>query len=127
MLMILPTQTVFANAEAEKHNSQGDVHYEAGKYEDAIKEYTAAIELEGDNPLYYENRGWSYYKLGNYDKALPEFNKAIQIDSGYTNAYEGRAWVYYEQGKKEDAKLNFNEVAGMYIYTTRNMMRQNKL
>lgn len=112
---ILPTQPVFASEESDKHNSQGDTYYEANKYEDAIKEYTEAITLEGNNALYYHNRGWAYLNSSKDNEAMADFNKAIEIDSNFANAYNGRADIYLRQDKIDEAKRNFKKAALIYI------------
>lgn len=114
-LVILPTQAVFADTESEKHDSQGDIHFDAREYEDAVKEFTEAILLEDDNPLYYTKRGYAYYKSGDYDKALLDFNRAIQLDASYVDAYEGRAMVYFQQRKFDDVKINYKDIASIYF------------
>lgn len=115
VLVILPTQAVSANEESDKHNSQGNDYYESKKYDDAIKEYTAAIAIENDNPIYYNNRGWAYFNSSKVDEALVDFNKTIQLDPDYANAYSGRASVYLNKGETDEAKINFKRAALIYI------------
>ena len=114
-LVILPTQAVFANEESDKHNSQGNTYYNSEKYDDAIKEFTAAIAIEDNNPVYYNNRGWAYLNSSKNDEALVDFNKTIQLEPDYANAYSGRASVYLKKGETDEAKINFKRAALIYI------------
>ena len=51
----------------------GDDNYKQNNYEEAIKYYTLALELNSeDNYLVYLNRCLTYVKLNNYDDALKD-------------------------------------------------------
>ncbi|MBR3746232.1 MAG: tetratricopeptide repeat protein, partial [Selenomonadaceae bacterium] len=120
-LVFLPTHTAFANEEAENHNEQGDAYYEAKKYEDAMKEYTTALEIEEKTDkdkekisMYQCNIGWVHFNLKKYDKAEEIFNAALANDSDNPNAYRGLATVYREQKKNQEALENFVEAGAKY-------------
>lgn len=123
-LVILPTQTVFANEEAEKHNDQGCNYYNSGNYEAAVKEHLEAIKIEPTISVYYNNLAWAYYKLGKYTEAEENFKKAIQLlgtnESSF--AYNGLANVYRAMGKNEEAKNYFIESA-KHFYSVENYER----
>lgn len=121
MLVFLPTHTAFANEEAEKHNEQGDAYYEAKKYEDAMKEYMTAIEIEEKTDkdkekisMYQCNVGWVHFNLKKYDKAEEIFNAALANDPDNPNAYRGLATVYKAQNKNDEAIKNFVEAGKNY-------------
>lgn len=50
--------------EAETHKAAGNEFFKAGSYEDAVKAYSRAIELNPDNPVYYSNRAMAYLQVG---------------------------------------------------------------
>lgn len=50
-------------AEAETHKATGNDLFKAGNFEDAVKAYTHAIELNPDNPVYYSNRAMAYLQV----------------------------------------------------------------
>ena len=50
-----------------------------GQYDQAISDYTKAIEINANNAYAYCNRGSVYDDKGLYDKAIADFNKAIEI------------------------------------------------
>eukprot|EP01127_Copromyxa_protea_P000538 TRINITY_DN10454_c0_g1_i1.p1 TRINITY_DN10454_c0_g1~~TRINITY_DN10454_c0_g1_i1.p1 ORF type:complete len:389 (-),score=115.34 TRINITY_DN10454_c0_g1_i1:149-1315(-) len=56
------------------------------QWEEAIKEYTIAIEYN-QNAIYYTNRALANQRLGNLTQALDDAKKAIQVDSKYSKAY----------------------------------------
>lgn len=43
----------------------------------AAVDYTKAIELEGTNPLYYQNRGLAYDNSKQHKKAIDDFSKVL--------------------------------------------------
>ncbi len=42
--------------QAETFKSQGNEAFKNGKWEEAVAEYTKAIELDPDDKIYYSNR-----------------------------------------------------------------------
>ena len=67
-------------AAAEEHYVQAHNLHKEGRYDEAIKEYTKAIELDPNYAIAYAERGQAYFKLGQYDLAIPDTAKAIELD-----------------------------------------------
>lgn len=59
---------------------------EAHKYSHAIDLYTQAIELNGENAVYWANRAFAHTKLEEYGSAILDATKAIEIDPKYSKA-----------------------------------------
>lgn len=66
-----------ANAEAEKN--KGNEAYKSKDFEKAIQHYEKAIQLNPNEPAYYNNKAAAYLELKNPDKAIESCNKAIEI------------------------------------------------
>ncbi|MEM0980786.1 MAG: tetratricopeptide repeat protein [Cyanobacteria bacterium P01_H01_bin.58] len=49
------------------------------EYEEAIADYTAAIELDENLAAAYGGRGWAYYLKGDLDAGVEDFWRAAQI------------------------------------------------
>jgi tetratricopeptide (TPR) repeat protein len=89
-----------------------------GNYEQAILEYTKAIELSADNAMIYQNRGDAYLARGDYDKAIVDYTIAIEntktgsslLDISICGlSYLGRAEAYNKKGDYEKATIDNNK------------------
>lgn len=69
--------------EAEREKNEGNNLMKMERFEDALKCYTKAISLDGNNAVYYCNRAAAYSKLNRHEEALSDCKKAIQIDPNY--------------------------------------------
>lgn len=63
------------------YSNRGFAYRKLGRYRDAIREYSRALELNPDNVKTYNNRGYSYAKDGEYDRAIADYNK-VRISFG---------------------------------------------
>lgn len=67
----------------------------ASRYDDAVTDLTAAIEIEPENPELYTMRGQMYLYLYEWDSVLADYNTAIELDPAYADAYFFRGILYY--------------------------------
>ncbi|XP_072142026.1 dnaJ homolog subfamily C member 7-like isoform X1 [Dermacentor andersoni] len=65
---------------AELKKEEGNELYGLQKYDEAVKRYTEAIELDGSNVAYYSNRAACYMMLGNHRAALDDCHQALLRD-----------------------------------------------
>ena len=80
-----------------------------GHTQEAVKEYSKAIELDPSFASAYHNRGILYNNLGEQQKALDDYNKAIELDPSYAYAYNGRGNVYSDLGEQQKALDDYNK------------------
>ena len=67
-------------AEAEAYFNRGNTYLATGQYDQAIADYTKALELNPQDALAYNNRGLAYFYLkGEYDKAWEDVSKAQEL------------------------------------------------
>ena len=65
------------------HNNRAKIYFDLGGYENAIQDFTKAIELNPDFALAYAYRGISYRFLGNITQANADETTACCLDSKY--------------------------------------------
>jgi tetratricopeptide (TPR) repeat protein len=83
---------------------------ESGKYEEALKNYGKALQLDPKQAQIYNNRGLVYYYKKDFPKAESNFDKAIELDPKLCMAYNNKAIIYYERRLYEQAIKYFNTV-----------------
>lgn len=95
---------------AFEHANNGDLLMEKSKYNEAIDEYSKAIELDPDFPeiksklaVAYNNRGTSFNDIQEWDKAIADFNMSLELDSELFNAYNNRGTSYIGKGQEDEA------------------------
>jgi len=88
---------------------KGVQYDDQGKYEQAINEFTKAIEINPGYADVYNKRGISYYNREKYDLAIRDYNKAIEINPKYAEAFNNRGIVYYQQEKYDLATSNYTK------------------
>jgi tetratricopeptide (TPR) repeat protein len=101
--------TSCAKNPALEHASNGDVFMEQGNYDQAISEYSQAIELDPKYPeiknklaVAYSDRGKSFVDEKEWDSAIADTNKAIELDPQLANAYNIRGSAYIEKGSEDE-------------------------
>lgn len=62
----------------------------AGRYDDAIKEFDIAIQLDADNAMAFYNRAILYSKIGNQIKALEDLEEASSLGHKKAKEYLSR-------------------------------------
>ena len=75
----------------EQHNILGRELTRAGRYREAVVEFTEALRLAPDFALALNARGFALFKLHDGAAALADLDRAIRINSSYVNAYRVRA------------------------------------
>lgn len=75
-----------------------------GRYEEALVYFNKALELDKDEPLTLNNRGYTRYKLNNLAGALEDIDKSIILYATNAYAYKNRALVYIALDKEEACK-----------------------
>ncbi|WP_069790237.1 tetratricopeptide repeat protein [Cyanobacterium sp. IPPAS B-1200] len=80
--------------DAENYYNQGNLLREREEYDQAIEEYTRAIEINPNYTDAYYNRGLTYADLERYQEAIADYTRTIAIDPEYLDAYNNRGIIY---------------------------------
>jgi tetratricopeptide (TPR) repeat protein len=110
---------------AAAFNRRGAAFAKAGKYAEAIADFSQAIEIAPTYAeTYYYNRGNSYYAQRHYDRAVADYTAAIQMApvAKPVDASEDRpgaavalthdqsvAWYYFNRGLANRIKGNYEQ------------------
>ncbi|XP_061169617.1 protein SGT1 homolog [Saccostrea echinata] len=83
-------------------------------FEKALELYSTAIELDGTNPEYYNNRAQTKINIGKYDEALTDTNTACELDPTNMKAYvrKGIALFHLEKFKEAYTTFQAAEILG---------------
>ena len=92
---------------------EGDTHYDAGRYKEAITAYSWAIRLDSQDARVYFNRGNAYVDLEEYEQAIADYTSAIALDSKYVDAYFNRGEAYTDLEEYEQAIADYTSVIAL--------------
>jgi tetratricopeptide (TPR) repeat protein len=87
----------------ELHYFKARSFYVKKQCEQAIADFTKAIELRGKLAWALNDRGICYVELGNLDAALADFDEAIRVDSSDPLPYANRADIYLRRNRLDQA------------------------
>ncbi|MCA9016518.1 MAG: tetratricopeptide repeat protein [Planctomycetaceae bacterium] len=134
-----PRYLDFTEQDAEQVINQANEHYQQayalgteGKHQEAIAEYTKAIEYF---PLFYEaidNRAFSYMDLGDYESALNDFESSLQVEPNGDAAFFSKGECLMKLGKLKEAEAIFQaglerfpehkEIFDEFLNTTKSLL-----
>jgi len=88
---------------ASDWHNKGIALRKLGKYDEAIKAYDRAIDLDPKYASAWNNKGIALDELGKYDEAIKAYDKAIDLDPKYTSAWYNKGIALDELGKYDEA------------------------
>lgn len=111
-----------ADKEVEAAMERGESAFAKGDWDNAIKEYLHALELDPKLYLAAVDLGDTYYASKTWDKAGEWFDRAVKIDPDQEIAYRYWADALMASGKIKEARAKFIEgvVAFPYANTSWN-------
>lgn len=112
--------TIIALASVCAYSQNGKKFYKAGnkfletnKFEDAISQYSSAIDIEPSNPVFYIARGRAYGELFRYEDAKNDFEKAIVFSPKNVDAYVRLGAALNKLGRYSEALVKLNRATGI--------------
>lgn len=74
---------------AEAHNNLADAYEHLGRYDDAIREYSLALQYDSKLRYSYFGIGDTFVKIGLYEKAIFAYEKGLRINPDDKLARQG--------------------------------------
>ena len=78
------------------------------RYDEALADFSRAIELDPSNAFLAAERGKTYRAMGRYDEALADFSRAIELDPSNAFLAAERGMTYREMGRYDEALADFS-------------------
>ena len=94
----------------ESYLFRASLYRDLKQYQQAIADYSKAIELDPQNANTWSLRGYANYTFAYYDLAIQDYSQAIKLDSSSaaTNHFD-RGLCYNEAGNYEKAISDYSE------------------
>jgi tetratricopeptide (TPR) repeat protein len=108
---------------AQTYISEAFLYALGRKYDQALANYSQALEIDPQSAYAYAGRAKTYNDLGKYEQAIADFNRAIEIDPKVADSYNNRGYAYHNVGKYQQAIADFNQALALepnYIYAYNN-------
>ena len=77
--------------------------FDGGYFEQAISDFSKAIELDPSEADAHYNRGLAYGELHRVGEAIADFEKAIELDANHAHAYYRRGLALAEHRRIAEA------------------------
>jgi len=105
----------------------GNTYHGLGDYQQAIKDFNRAIELDPKLAEAYWGRGNTYHELADYQQAIKDFNRAIELDPMFAEAYRCRGNTYNELGNRQQAIEDWKAAAKSGDEGAQDILRNKKI
>lgn len=88
----------------------GDISMDAGRYQDAVTAFGAALKLDPRDVDVRVDMGTCFRSLGDPQKAIEEYKEALKINPKHANAKRNMGVVYaYDLHQNKEAEKMFQE------------------
>ena len=110
-----------------EHLRKGDSYADGGKLNEAIAEYTKAIELKPNFVEAYNNRASVYTEMGEYEKAVADCDKILELGLNSPWVHYHRGMAHLEMGNYKLAIDDFTMANNISTDSTFNKMVEQKI
>jgi tetratricopeptide (TPR) repeat protein len=101
---------MFGTDKAQQFKEQGNILFRQQLYDQALKCYRAAVELDSKMKEVWFNIGFTLKMLNKFEEALNAFSSAITIDPAYIKALWHQSDVLIKQGRFNEALVDLEQV-----------------
>jgi len=109
------SQPIQSPLTAQDYFDEGNYEYDRGNCQEAIINYSIAIDVSPDFSPAYNNRAYTYMMMNDYKDALPDLDKAIALRPDYVNALinRGDIYNYYYNRDRSKAITDYDRVIAL--------------
>lgn len=93
--------------------ARGEQHAEGQDYEQALKDYSEAIQANSHLAVAYLERGSVYRAVNRFEDALADFAQAIRLDQNDWAGYYDRGQLYLSVDQFDQAATDFNQASAI--------------
>lgn len=98
-----------AKEQAAAAKARGNAAFTAKKWEEAVKEFTAAIELDPTDHVFFSNRSGAYASMNLYTKALADAESCIKIKPDWAKGYSRKGLAAFNLEDLPTAKAAYEK------------------
>jgi tetratricopeptide (TPR) repeat protein len=103
-------QRALALLDPTAHRDRGWVYLDLGEYQQAIREFNGALELDPHDAKAYEERGWAYFYFKDYQRAIDDFEHILELDPNDTQGHNGRGQIHMIFKEYKQALVHFERI-----------------
>jgi Flp pilus assembly protein TadD len=90
-------------------NRRGQLRAEAGRDQEALSDFNAAIEADANRWRAVHNRGVLLAQAGEFEKAFDDFTRTMELNPKFAKAYSNRAALFVVAGNFEPAVQDYQQ------------------
>lgn len=90
-----------------RHYRTGNERLYAGKFDAAVRSYTAALEEDPDLAQAHEKRGLARFMQGDSEGAVEDYTRALEVEPKFARVHNNRGFVHLKAGRTEAAIDDF--------------------
>lgn len=98
-----------SNEKAAQFKDQGNKFLQAKQFDEAIRCYTEAINLNPHDHVFFSNRSAAYLSKGDADHALIDAERCIKLNSTWPKGYSRRGAALHAMRKYDEAVSAYEE------------------
>jgi tetratricopeptide (TPR) repeat protein len=91
------------------YHNRGLFFEKIDRYDEALRDYSQAIQISPGAPESYASRGFLFAKLGCLDDALTDYTQALHLQPDTPEVYYNRGNVNAKLGRLEDAVRDYTQ------------------
>ena len=95
------------------HNNLGNIHIRLGRYDDAVAEYRAALEIAPANVPARANLAAAYFNRQDYRGAIVEYRRVLEFNRAFADTYFHLGLCYYSLGDRGTALPLFEQALAL--------------